>query len=375
MAAQEQTPAAAASEKANLLRLSGTVVDASGAVIAGATVQVRSANGAVQRTTQSDSDGSFVISGLPPGNYRLVVSSPNFATKEVPVTIGATEAPALLRISLLVNAGSTTINVHGRADDLIGIATSAGQVTVGAEELENRPILRSGEILETLPGLIVTQHAGGGKANQYFMRGFNLDHGTDFAIFLDGMPLNLPSHAHGEGYSDMDIVIPEFVERIDAEKGPYYANVGDYGSAGNAQIVFFKTLPQNFVQVDGGMYQFARLVFGVSRKLGAGNLLYGGEAYHDGGPWVHSDNYYKFNGVLTYGQGTDEKGFSITALGYAGTRWNSSDQLPYTALVATPPAGYFGNYVGFFGALNRTDGGHSHRYSLQGEWHHRGANS
>ncbi len=375
MAAQEQTPAAAASEKANLLRLSGTVVDASGAVIAGATVQVRSANGAVQRTTQSDSDGSFVISGLPPGNYRLVVSSPNFATKEVPVTIGATEAPALLRISLLVNAGSTTINVHGRADDLIGIATSAGQVTVGAEELENRPILRSGEILETLPGLIVTQHAGGGKANQYFMRGFNLDHGTDFAIFLDGMPLNLPSHAHGEGYSDMDIVIPEFVERIDAEKGPYYANVGDYGSAGNAQIVFFKTLPQNFVQVDGGMYEFARLVLGVSRKLGAGNLLYGGEAYHDGGPWVHSDNYYKFNGVLTYGQGTDEKGFSITALGYAGTRWNSSDQLPYTALVATPPAGYFGNYVGFFGALNRTDGGHSHRYSLQGEWHHRGANS
>ena len=316
-----------------------------------------------------------MISGLPAGDYRLVVSYPGFETKEIPVTIGTTEAPAPLRISLAVGTVSTTVNVQGRADDLIGIAVSAGQVTVGAEELKNRPLLRSGEILETLPGLIITQHAGGGKANQYFMRGFNLDHGTDFAIFIDGMPLNLPSHAHGEGYSDMNTVIPEFVERVDAEKGPYYAEVGDYGSAGNAQVVISKTLPQNFVQVDGGMYQFARFVFGVSRKLGKGNLLYGGEAYHDGGPWVHPDNYYKFNGLMTYSQGSDDKGFSITARGYAGTRWNSSDQIPYTALVTTPPPGYFGNYQGFFGTLNSTDGGHSHRYSLQGEWHHRGANS
>ena len=123
---------------------------------------------------------------------------------------------------------------------------------MGAEELKNRPLLRSGEILETLPGLIITQHAGGGKANQYFMRGFNLDHGTDFAIFIDGMPLNLPSHAHGEGYSDMNTVIPEFVERVDAEKGPYYADVGDFGSAGSAHMDNFilppptsRTLPMS----------------------------------------------------------------------------------------------------------------------------------
>ncbi len=362
--AQEKAPPAT-SDKAYPPQLSGTVVDTSGAVIAGATVQVRSANGTVQKTTQSDTNGSFIISGLSAGNYRLVVSNPGFETKEMPVTIGTTEAPAPLRISLAVGAVSTTINVQGRADDLVGIATSAGQVTVGAEELKNRPILRSGEILEALPGLIITQHAGGGKANQYFLRGFNLDHGTDFAIFLDGMPLNLPSHAHGEGYSDMNTVIPEFVERVDAEKGPYYADVGDYGSAGNAQVVFYKTLPQNFFQVDGGMYQFARFVFGVSQKLGKGNLLYGGEAYHDGGPWVHPDNYYKFNGLVTYSQGGDDNGFSITTRAYDGARWNSSDQLPYTAIPV----------VGFFGSLNPTDGGRSQRYSLQGEWHHKGANS
>jgi hypothetical protein len=226
VAAQVKAPVAT-SDKAYPPQLSGTVVDTSGAVIAGAAVQVRSADGTVQLTTLSARNGSFIISGLSAGNYRLVVSSPGFKTKETAVTLGTTEAPAPVRISLAVGAVSSSINVEGRADDLIGSASSASEVTVGAEELRNRPLLRAGEILETLPGLIITQHAGGGKANQYFLRGFNLDHGTDFAIFLDGMPVNLPSHAHGEGYSDLNIVIPEFVERVDAKKGPYYADVGD----------------------------------------------------------------------------------------------------------------------------------------------------
>jgi hypothetical protein len=355
----------AAANAQGIAQLSGTVVDASGAVIAGATVQVRSANGTVQTTTQSDANGSFTISGLSAGDYRLVVSNPGLETKEIAVTIGTTEAPAPLRISLAVSSVSTTINVQGREDSLIGIAESATQGTVGASEIQDRPILRSGEILETIPGVIITQHAGGGKANQYFLRGFNLDHGTDFAIFLDGMPLNLPSHAHGEGYSDMNIVIPEFVERVDYEKGPYYADVGNYGSAGSAHLEFFKTLPQNFFQVEGGMYGYGRAVFGVSQKLGKGNVLYGGEAYHDNGPWTtHEDNFYKYNGLVTYSQGGGDNGFSITARAYRGT-WNSSDQIPVTAIPL----------VGFFGALNPTDGGESQRYGLQAEWHRSSATS
>jgi Carboxypeptidase regulatory-like domain/TonB dependent receptor/TonB-dependent Receptor Plug Domain len=346
-------------------QLSGTVADTSGAVIAGATVQLRSANGSALSTTQSDTYGSFIISGLSAGSYRLVVSSPGFETKEVPVTIAANEPPAPLPISLAVSSVNTSVTVPGRQDSLLGIADSAAQGTVGAAEIQDRPILRSGEILETIPGVIITQHAGGGKANQYFLRGFNLDHGTDFAILLDGMPLNLPSHAHGEGYADMNIVIPEFVERADYEKGPYYADVGNYGSAGSAHLEFYKTLPQNFFQVEGGVYGFGRFVFGVSHKLFKGNLLYGGEAYHDNGPWTtHEDNYYKFNGLVTYSQGTEKNGFSITARAYRGT-WHSSDQIPVTAIPL----------VGFFGSLNPTDGGESQRYSVQGEWHHQGENS
>ena len=348
-----------------ITQLSGTVVDTSGAVIAGASVQVQSLNGnTVQKTTQSDTSGSFIISGVSAGNYRLVVSNPGFETKEIPVTIGTSEAQAPLRISLAVGSVSTTINVQSRADSLIGIADSATQGTVGATEIQDRPILRAGEVLETVPGVIITQHAGGGKANQYFLRGFNLDHGTDFAIFLDGMPLNLPSHAHGEGYADMNIVIPEFVERVDYQKGPYSADVGNYGSAGSAHLVFFKTLPQNFFKVEGGMYGYGRAVFGVSQKLGSGSLLYGGEVSHDDGPWKHPDDYYKFNGFLTYSRGGDADGFSITARAYHG-KWNSSDQIPDNAVPL----------VGFFGALNPTDGGNSQRYSLQAEWHRRDANS
>ena len=363
LAAQENAPVAT-SNKPHSPQLSATVDDTSGAVIAGAIVEVRSVSGAVQRTVRSDGNGFFTISGLPAGDYRLEISHPGFETKEIPITVGDSEAPVRLHISLVVSTVSTTVHVEGRADDLIGIAESANQGTVGAKEIQDRPILRSGEVLETVPGVIITQHAGGGKANQYFLRGFNLDHGTDFAISLDGMPLNLPTHAHGEGYSDMNTVIPEFVQRVDFQKGPYYADVGNYGSAGSTNVVFFKTLPQNFFKVEGGMYGYGRALFGASRKVGSGNLLYGGEMYHDDGPWTHPDNYYKFNGLLTYSQGGDGDGFSITARAYHG-QWHSSDQIAENAAPV----------VGFFGTLNPTDGGHSQRYSLQAEWHHRGANS
>src|SRR5579862_1959202 len=254
--------------------------------------------------------------------------------------------------------------VTGRQDSMIGIAQSASQGTTGAAQLAARPILRAGEILETIPGVIITQHAGGGKANQYFLRGFNLDHGTDFAVFLDDMPLNLPSHAHGEGYADMNVVIPELVERVDYEKGPYCPDVGNYGSAGSAHLVFYKTLPQNFVTVEGGMYEYWRGVFGISHALGAGNLLAAGEIYHENGPWEHPDNYYKTNGLLTYSQGDDANGFSVTGRAYYG-KWASSDQIAASAVPL----------VGFYGTINPTDGGISQRYSLQGEWHRYDGNS
>ena len=287
--------------------------------------------------------------------------------------IGTVLTPAVVGLAQVADtnqpaAGSNVIRlpevvVEGRQDSMLGVADSATQGATGAAQLADRPILRSGEILETVPGVIITQHAGGGKANQYFLRGFNLDHGTDFAVFLDDMPLNLPSHAHGEGYSDMNTVIPELVERVNYEKGPYYADVGNFGSAGAAHLDFFRQLPRDFVTLEAGMYGYERGVLGISQKAGQGSLLYAGEAAHDDGPWTHPDDYWKFNGLLTYGLGDAVNGFSVSVRGYHG-KWNSSDQV----------AAGFGA-TNFFGAINPTDGGNSQRYSLQSEWHRQDLNS
>ena len=219
--------------------------------------------------------------------------------------------------------------------------------------------------MEAVPGVIITQHAGGGKANQYFLRGFNLDHGTDFAIFIDDMPLNLPSHAHGEGYSDMNTVIPEFVKGVDYQKGPYYADVGNFSSAASAHLEFFKTLPQNFVNSKAASLAMGG-PFSACRKTSAKALCYTAERLIT--ITAHGRRMrtiiYKYNGLITYSQVGDDKGFSITARAYRGT-WHSSDQIPVNAIPL----------VGYFGALNPTDGGESQRYSLQSEWHRRSAKS
>ena len=166
------------------------------------------------------------------------------------------------------------IVVIGRENSLIGIASSASEGTVGQEEISQRPILRPGEVMETIPGMIVTQHAGGGKANQYFLRGFNLDHGTDFATDFNRVPINLPTHAHGEGYTDLNFLIPELIQKLDYAKGPYYAQYGDFASAGAANIQYFERLPQNIALTTVGQYGYYRGLLAVSHTLGE-NDFYG----------------------------------------------------------------------------------------------------
>ncbi|MGV3771758.1 MAG: TonB-dependent receptor [Verrucomicrobiales bacterium] len=256
--------------------------------------------------------------------------------------------------------------VTGREDSLVGIAESASQGTIGAAQLQLRPSMRTGELLEAVPGLIITQHAGGGKANQYFLRGFNLDHGTDFATTLDGMPLNMPSHGHGQGWTDMNIVIPELVSEINYQKGVYYAENGDFSSAGAAHLEYFKTVPQSIATVEGGMYGYGRAFFASSPQVGQGHLLYGLEASHHDGPWENPDDYQKFNGITTYSQGDNSQGFSITARGYHG-KWDSSDQVAQSAIS--------NGLIPFYGSLDDTTGGDSQRYSLEAEWHRANAES
>ena len=250
--------------------------------------------------------------------------------------------------------------INGRADSLLDIANAASEGYVGRDHFEFRPLLRPGELLETVPGLIATQHSGNGKANQYFLRGFNLDHGTDFATFVDGVPINLPTHAHGQGYTDINFLIPELVERIHFRKGPYYADLGDFSSVGAVNMKYSRSLNYSLADVEGGMYGYARGLFISSPTVGQGNLLYAAEYQHDNGPWELPSNYNKANGVVSYSQGNDDSGFSVTAMGYYG-RWDSTDQIPRRAVEE--------GLIGRFGNIDDSVGGESKRFSLSAEWH------
>ena len=144
------------------------------------------------------------------------------------------------------------VTVQGNYNNAVGSSDATSQGTVTSKLIEARPTLRPAELLEFVPGVIVTQHSGDGKANQYFLRGFNLDHGTDFATFVGGMPVNMPTYAHGHGYSDLNWLIPELVNRITCKKGPYFADEGDFSSAGAAHISLFDGLPQGIASLTLG---------------------------------------------------------------------------------------------------------------------------
>ena len=230
---------------------------------------------------------------------------------------------------------------------------------VPREEIAARPIARTGEVLEATPGLIVTQHSGEGKANQYFLRGFNLDHGTDLAIQVDGMPVNMPTHAHGQGYADTNFLIPELLDGIRVRKGPYYADDGDFATAGSLRLGLVNRLDRPIVQATVGSFGYWRGLAAGSTALGAGSLLGAVEATAYDGPWDRPDALRRINGMLRYSQGTALDGFSLTGMAYAG-RWHSTDQVAARAVSE--------GLIDRFGTLDPTDGGRAQRSSLSGRW-------
>ena len=215
-------------------------------------------------------------------------------------------------------------DVENPAENLVGVAQSASQGAITAKQLDARPIMRAGEVLETVPGVVISQHSGEGKANQYYLRGFNLDHGTDFASTVAGMPVNMPTHAHGHGYSDLNFLIPELVSGVQYAKGPYFADQGDFATAGSANINYASVLDRPIVRVGGGDEGFGRALVAASAAAGSGHVLAALEAEHNDGPWVHPDNYRNVNGVLRYSRGDAVNGLSVTGMGYQA-KWNSTD--------------------------------------------------
>ena len=261
----------------------------------------------------------------------------------------------------------TQIEISGRHyDNAVGSSDAASQGVIRADLLKNRPALRPGEVLEFVPGLIVTQHSGDGKANQYFLRGFNLDHGTDFATSVNGLPVNMPSHGHGQGYSDLNFLLPELVDRIAYRKGPYFAQNGDFASAGSADIVYRSRLDAPLAALTLGQNGFRRGVAGASIDLAPGLTLLGAlELQAHDGPWTVPENLRKRNGVLRLSGGTPASGWSTSLMAY-DARWTSTDQIPQRLIDA---GRYNGQPFGRFDSLDASDGGETRRTSLSGEWH------
>jgi outer membrane receptor protein involved in Fe transport len=241
--------------------------------------------------------------------------------------------------------------------DLLGTASTASEGVVDDQELQLTPAYRPGQLLETVPGLTVTAHSGEGKANQYLMRGYNLDHGTDLETYVDGMPINQPTHAHGQGYTDLNFMIPELADEIAYTKGPYYANVGDFGAVGSVRIGYRDTIPDQ-VAATVGTLGYERLFSAQAQPLGLGHILEAVELQHYDGPFVVPDDARKENVVLRYSQAGQDNGFSLTGMFYHQV-WTNTTDIPLRAV----------SDIGYFGSLNPTDGGHALRGSVSANYH------
>ncbi len=256
------------------------------------------------------------------------------------------------------------VTAVGRSANLVGTAGAASEGTIGPQDIADRPILRPGELLEAIPGLVISQHSGEGKANQYYLRGFQLDHGTDLESNIGGIPINMVSHAHGQGYSDINWLMPELVSDVEFKKGPYYADQGDFSTAGSYNVYFRDTI-EPITTLGVGDFGYDRLFTAGSPQIGAGHLLYGAEIDHDNGTFVKPDEFHKFNALLRYSLTKGNDNYGVDAFAYDGA-FNSTDQIPERLVDA--------GVIGPYGYVDPTDGGNTYRYAMSAQWQHQDSN-
>jgi hypothetical protein len=348
-------------------RVTGRAVDQTGAALPGVVIDLITAAG--ELTTVTDGAGAYRFEQVPAGTAELTYRLINFAVLRRTVNVHpsqpVTSDVALtlaLSADVIVTGTSTFRNiaeVEHPAENLVGIASAASQGAITSVELEGRPVMRAGEVLETVPGMIISQHSGEGKANQYYLRGFNLDHGTDFATMVAGVPVNTPTGAHAHGYSDVNFLIPELVSGVQFKKGPYFADEGDFAAAGAANINYVNHLERPIASLSSGQDGWGRIFGAASPRVGDGYLLGAVELNRNDGPWVRADRYRRLNGVLRYSRGDTRNGLSVTGMGYWAD-WDSTDQVAQRAID--------NGLISRFGFLDPTDAGKTNRQSVAAEF-------
>jgi len=346
----------------------GSVRDPEGRPLAGVSVRVQGPALPDPRVVWTDGQGRYSVADLPAGTYEFVFSALNFASVRRTLALAPGQT-VRVDVVLYLTAASEVVVVGRRtfrsllevrtAGELLGLAEAASQGVVTAERMERLPLRRVSDLLEQVPGLIVSQHSGDGKANQYYLRGFNLDHGTDLAVFVADVPVNLPTHAHGQGYADINFLIPELVGGIRYQKGPYYAEDGDFSATGSLRIDYVHRLERPLLHVGIGGGGYRRLLAAASPTWRGGSLLVALEAGYQDGPWIWPEHYRKFNALVRYSRGDASNGLALTGMFY-GARWNATDQIPERAVRQ--------GLLSPFGAIDPTDGGRTYRGSLSLLW-------
>lgn len=329
--------------------IEGTIADAeSNTPLNGATVNI--GNGAGNNT---DLFGRFRFSAIEAGQYELIVSHIGYRTAIVPVEV----KPSLLstiNISLKKNGLSLAeVKINSKKSSVLN--------TLGAVDIKLRPVNSSQDVLRIVPGLFIAQHAGGGKAEQIFLRGFDIDHGTDIAITVDGIPVNMVSHAHGQGYADLHFLIPETVEKISFDKGPYQAAKGNLATAAYVDFNTREFLEENMLKAEIGRFNTQRIA-GMIKVLNNSTdekreQLYLASEYNSTDGYFDSPQQFRrFNGMAKYntwwGKQTQ---LSITA-GTFDSKWFASGQIPDRAVQS--------GEIGRFGAIDDTEGGHTSRTNI-----------
>ncbi len=327
------------------------VNDITGIPVANATVH----NSTFSFIRISDQNGMISLAGLPVGDKELIISCVGFAAKTIiiseienDITVRLTSKISSLQ-EVVVNAGSQKGVFH----------------TISDLDIQLHPIFNSQEVLRIVPGLFIGQHAGGGKAEQIFLRGFDLDHGTDINISVDGMPVNMVSHAHGQGYADLHFVIPELIEKVNFSKGPYDADKGNMATAGFVEFQTKNFLDKSFVKLEAGQFNTARLITGINllnskkNKEKTQSLYFGGEASYSDNFFDSPQHFNRLNGMLKYHGKVGNSSYLTALISGFSSKWNASGQIPVRSVKD--------GSIGWFGAIDDTEGGKTSRYNFNTE--------
>ena len=304
----------------------------------------------------ADEAGFVNLKTLPDSVMLLTISHIGYETKHIN------------RHDLSITSGVPVLYLDSKISSLEEVQVHASGTnvfkTISDLDIHLRPMNNSQEVLRMVPGLFIGQHAGGGKAEQIFLRGFDIDHGTDIAISVDGMPVNMVSHAHGQGYADLHFVIPEFINRVAFNKGPYYAEKGNFTTAGYVDFKLKDYLEKNFVKVEGGQFNTLRGIAGINllkptAKQRQQSLYVGSEASFTRGYFESPQHFSRFNGILKYHSTIGNSSTLTATLTGFTSKWNASGQIPERVVAA--------GTIGFYGAIDSTEGGHTARYNANVE--------